>query len=228
MASNVRERKRTATGSSAVLERPAKPVKSARTPAKSGQAAYRRPRRFPETNSPYRQLRLLISGSMPRLRQALRAQLLALRSQLSELAARLHRAAEPKRNKLQTALFLAGSIAIAVFAVFQVLYTTATTVLFDGVELGTVASEEEALMARQSVERSISSVLGYDYTVEDRMSYTTGLAFRSAVVDESVLEEALNENLNVVEHGYELYVGGEFIGATQTEGAFEEIGRAHV
>ena len=35
--------------------------------------------------------------------------------------------------------------------------------------------------------------------------------------------DLLSENLRVVEHGYELYVNGEFIGATQTEGAFEEL-----
>ncbi|MDE6880781.1 MAG: peptidoglycan DD-metalloendopeptidase family protein [Oscillospiraceae bacterium] len=184
---------------------------------------FRQQRRFPESNSPYRQLRLLLLGSMPRLRQAVHTWLRELRSRLSELKTRLRPAEKPRRAKVQTAVFLAASIAIAVFAVFQVLYTTATTVTFDGVELGTVATEEEAQTARLSVEQSISTVLGYNYTVADRMSYTTGLAFRSAVVDESTLEEALSENLKVVEHGYELYVGGECIGATQTEGAFEEL-----
>ena len=185
---------------------------------------YRLRRRFPESNSSYRQLRLLLAGSMPRIRQAIRNRLLALRSRLSELKTRRKTSEEARRRtKIQTAVFLAASLSIAIFAVFQVLYTTAITVTFDGVELGTVATEEEAQIARLSVEQSISSVLGYDYTVADRMSCTSGLAFRSAVVDESTLEEALSENLKVVEHGYELYVNGEFIGATQTQGAFEEL-----
>ena len=196
------------------LQRPAQ----ARTPG------YRGRRRFPESNSPYRQARLLLAGSMPRIRQSVRDWFRRLRSQLSELAQRLRPSAETRRNKIQTAVFLAASIAIAVFAVFEVLYTTATTVIFDGVELGTVANEEEAQLARHSVEQSISDVLGYDYTITDsRVSYTTGLTFRSAVVDEAQLEEALSDSLRVVEHGYALYVGGEFIGATQTEGAFEEL-----
>ena len=37
------------------------------------------------------------------------------------------------------------------------------------------------------------------------------------------LEEALSSTLRVVEHGYALYIDGDFIGATQTEGAFEAL-----
>ncbi len=57
----------------------------------------------------------------------------------------------------------------------------------------------------------------------DKVSYTTGLAYRGALVDEADLEAALSESLRVVEHGYALYVGGERIGATQTEGALEGL-----
>lgn len=184
--------------------------------------SFRDRQRFPESSSPYQQLRLLAAGSMPLLRQKLRCGVYRLRSLLDAAIAMLRRITEPRR--FHVALFLAGSVAVAVFAVFNVLYTTATTVSFDGVELGTVATEEEAKAAQLSVERSISNVLGYDYTLEDsRVSYTTGLTFRSAVVDESSLEEALSDSLRVVEHGYALYVDGVFIGATQTEGAFEEL-----
>ena len=124
---------------------------------------------------------------------------------------------------MPAALFLAASLAVTVFAVFQVLYTTATTVTFDGVELGTVASEEAAQAAVLSVERSISDAIGSDYTLEaSKVSYSTHLTYRSALVDETDLEEALSDTLRVVEHGYALYVGGEFIGATQTEGAMED------
>ena len=184
--------------------------------------SFRDRQRFPESSSPYQQLRLLAAGSMPLLRQKLRCGVYRLRSLLDAAIAMLRRITEPRR--FHVALFLAGSVAVAVFAVFNVLYTTATTVSFDGVELGTVATEEEAKAAQLSVERSISNVLGYDYTLEDsRVSYTTGLTFRSAVVDESSLEGALSDSLRVVEHGYALYVDGVFIGATQTEGAFEEL-----
>ena len=183
---------------------------------------FRARQRFPESNSSYRQLKLLLRGCMPLVRQKLWGRLCSLRAMIAHLSAHLRRLTEPRR--FHHIVFVAGSLAVAVFAVFNVLYTTATTVVFDGVELGTVANEAEAQAARMSVEQSISSVLGYDYTVEDsKVSYSTGLTFRSAVVDEARLEEALSDTLRVVEHGYALYVGGTFIGATQTEGALEQL-----
>lgn len=185
--------------------------------------SFRDRQRFPESSSPYQQLRLLLQGSRPLVRQKVRSAVYRLRSLWAELCARLRREGEPRRV-VPTALFLTASVAVAVFAVYNVLYTTATTFMLDGVELGTVASEEEAQAVRASVERSISDVLGYDYTIKDsKISYNTGRAFRSAVDDGDELEAALAEELHVVEHGYALYVGGEFIGATQTEGAFEEL-----
>ena len=186
--------------------------------------SYRDRQRFPESNSAYRQLQLLLAGSMPLLRQRARGLIYRVRSAISEFVTRMRRVTEPKR--VHAAVFLAAGLAIAVFAVFQVLYTTATTVIYDGVDMGTVASEAEAQAAFLSVERSISDAIGSDYSVEpSRVSYTTGLAYRSAVVDESELEEVLSSALRagVVEHGYALYVDNTFIGATQTEGALEEL-----
>lgn len=184
--------------------------------------SFRDRQRFPESSSPYKQLHLLVQGSMPLVRSRLRAAVYRVRSLLADIKARLQVLTMPRR--FHTAVFLAGSLAIAVFAVFNALYTTGTTVTLDGVTLGTVASQEEAEAAKLSVERSISDVVGYDYTLEDsKVSYSTGLTYRSAVVDEAELEEALSDSLRMVEHGYALYVDGEMIGATQTEGALEEL-----
>ena len=130
------------------------------------------------------------------------------------------------RRRIHPLVYLSAGTAVAVIAVFNLLYTTATTVSIDGVELGAVASEAEAQAARASVEENLSAVLGYDYTIEDSVvsySYSTGLTARSALVDESVIEEALSNSIHVVEHGYALYVNGEFVGATQTKGALEGL-----
>ena len=184
--------------------------------------SFRDRQRFPESSSPYKQLRLLLQGSMPLVRSKLRALVYQVRSLLADIAARLHVVSLPRRA--QTAVFLAGSLAVAVFAVFNALYTTGTTVTLDGVALATVASQEEAEAAKLSVERSISDVVGYDYTLEEsKVSYSTGLTARSAVVDEAQLEAALSDSLRMVAHGYALYVDGELIGATQTQGALEEL-----
>ncbi len=184
---------------------------------------YRAHRRFPESSSPYRQLRLLLRGSMPLLRQKAGGLKYQIRSVFSKLAARL-RERTPRHRLIQASVFLTAGVILAVYAAFQVLYTTATTLTFDGQELGTVASEEEAQAAVRQVESSISRVLGSSYTLEpDKVSYTTGLAFRSALVEESDLEAALSESLRVVEHGYVLTVDGQTLGATQTQGAFEGL-----
>ena len=185
---------------------------------------YRNRRRFPESSSPYRQLQLLLSGSMPLLRQKLRDAVYRVRSAIDGVVSRHRRDARRKGWLLQTTLFMAASLALIVYAAFQVLYTNAITVTFDGKELGTVASEEDVQAAVMSVERSISDALGSSYTLEaDKMTYTTSLTYRGALVDEADLEAALNETLRVVEHGYALYVGDEFIGATQIKDAMEGL-----
>ncbi len=186
--------------------------------------SFRDRQRFPESNSSLTQLRLLLAGLMPLLRHKASSVLFRIKAFFSRLAVRLGGLAEQRHRAVHAAVFLTASVALAVFAVYHVLYTTGTTVLLDGVALGTVANEEEAKAAKLSVERSISDVVGYDYTLEDsQVSYDTGRTFRSSIVDEDELETALAESLGVVEHGYALYVGGEFIGATQTEGAFEQL-----
>ncbi len=179
-------------------------------------------RLFPESSSSWQQLRFLVQGLSPAVRQKLSGGTCRLHELRRNFAARLRMLPTPRR--VHAAVFLAASLTVAVYSVYTVRYTTATTVTFDGVELGTVASENEAQAARMSVEQAISAVLGYDYTMEDdRVAYTTGLTARSALVDEAELEEALSSTLRVVEHGYALYIGGEFIGATQTEGAFDAL-----
>ncbi|MDE7219111.1 MAG: M23 family metallopeptidase [Oscillospiraceae bacterium] len=184
---------------------------------------YRARRRFPESSSPYRQLHLLLRGSMPLLRQKVGSLGYRIRSLFDRMMVRL-RERTPRHQFIQTAVFLSIGVSVAAFAAFQVLYTTATTLSFEGRVLGAVASEEEAQSAVRQVEDSISQVLGSRYSLEpDRVSYSTGLTFRSALVEEADLEAALSESLRVVEHGYVLYVGGEAIGATQTQGAFEGL-----
>lgn len=184
---------------------------------------YRLRRRFPEASSSSRQLRLLLVGSMPLLRQKVKSLIYRVRSLFSGLVVKA-RETRTGWRLVQTAVFLAAGLALMVFTANRVLYTTATTLSFEGRELGTVASEEEAMIAVEHVEESISRALGSRYSLEpDKVSYTTGLAYRGTLIDESDLEEALSQSLRVMEHGYSLYVGGELIGSTQIKGAYEEL-----
>ncbi len=182
-------------------------------------------RRFPESSSASRQLQLLLAGSMPLLRQKVRGAAYQLRSFFSTLALKIKtRQAGNDHRFIQSAVFIAASLLLTIFAANRVLYTTATTLFFEGKELGTVASEAEAQAAVENVESSISRMLGSRYSLSpESLSYTTGVAYRGALVEEADLEEALSQSLRVVEHGYALYVNGDFIGATQTEGALDEL-----
>ena len=183
---------------------------------------YRSRRQFAESNSLLRQMKLLAEGCVPFVKDRFASAALAVRSALHTIGAQLSRFSVPQG--VQMAAFLTASVALVVYAAFNIFYTTATTVSYNGVELATVASEEEAAAVRMSVERSISDVVGYDYTLEDStVSYSTGYAYRSDVEDSEALEAALSSQLEVVEHGYALYVNGQFVGATQTEGALEDL-----
>ncbi len=189
-------------------------------------------RRFPESNSPILQMVLMLKGFKPLLRQKRQRVSHKIKSAFARLQALLwSRRKNVPSWPLRVALLIVGPLIVAIWA-FQLLYTNATTVFFDGVELGTVATEEEARAARSSVEASVSQALGYDFTLEDdKVVYTTHLTYRSALVDEAEIEEALTDNLEetigdllpATAHGYALYVDGVFIGATQTQGAMEEL-----
>lgn len=219
-----RDKKRTAK--KAQPARTAKPKHAASTPDSRPRRAvnyHRSHRRFPESSNPYRQLQLLLAGSMPLLRQKVGGLMYRIRSVFSKLAARI-RQRTPRHRLIQAAVFLTAGLVLVMYAAFQVLYTTATTLSFEGRELGTVASEEEAQAAVRQVETSISQMLGSSYTLEPgQVSYTTGLTYRGALVEKADLEAALSESLRVVEHGFALYVDGDLIGATQTREALEEL-----
>ena len=183
---------------------------------------FRTTRQFAESNSLHRQVKLLIAGCMPCVKDRARSALRLLLSAVNSIYEALCKVRAPRG--VQTAAFLTVSTAIAVFAVFNVLYTTGTAVSYNGVELGIVATAEEADAVRASVERSISDAVGYDYTLEDSdVSYSTGYAYRTDVGNSEDLENALSEQVGALERGYALYVDDQFIGATQTEGALEEL-----
>ena len=199
-----------------------KPHSKAANKAAKNVAEIRNRRQFAESNTFHRQVKLLIEGMMPCVRDRAHNVLLMLRSAIHSMCEAIGKIRIP--GGVQKVAFLTASIAIAVFAAFNILYTTGTTVMFNGVALGTVATAEEAAAVRMAVEQNISSVVGYNYTLEDsQVFYSTGVTSRSSVGNSQDLEAALSAQLGVIEHGYALYVDGQFVGATQTEGALEGL-----
>ena len=121
---------------------------------------FRDRRQFPESGSRIKQLRYLLMGLMPMIKQQTRSQVNAA---LSVLETVLHHARlATARRHGQVGVFLTASILIAVLAVFGTLYTNGTTVLVNGVEVATVSSREEAQAARLAVEQTISEAVGYE------------------------------------------------------------------
>lgn len=196
--------------------------KSAQQKAVKKVLRYQQHRDFVEESSLNRQLRLLIKGCLPCVKDRCASTMMAVRSALHTVSAYLGRVHVP--HGVQLTAFFTASVVLVTYAALTLLYTTATTVSFNGEELATVASEEEAAAARMSVERAVSDVVGYDYTLEDSaVSYSTGLTYRSNVDGKEKLESELNSRVDVVEHGYALYVDDVLVGATQTAGALEAL-----
>ena len=167
---------------------------------------------FPESNRLLGQLRILSGALLPFLLACVSAFFWRIGAWWTRLYARLLNYRE--RMHLPVAAFLAASILIAASAVFVSVFTFGTTVTYDGTELGTVPTEEAAVTALSEVEDELSGVLGDSFTLDmSLVSYSTGIVPRRSVVDEAAIETNLNDQLDLVKHGYALYVDDEFIGA---------------
>ena len=166
-------------------------------------------RQFAESDRLSRQAKLFVAGMMPCVRDKARGALLLLRSAVDAVCEMIGKVRVP--TGVQATAFIAASLSIAVFAVFNILNTTGT-----GMELGAVATAEETAAVRMSA--SISEVA--NYTLEDsQVSYSTGVDSRGRMGG----QDAQDTQMGVMEHGYALYIDGQFIGATQTAGAFEDL-----
>jgi len=151
------------------------------------------------------------------------------REKLSGLRARSLRAgrrAAPRTRRLNPFVFVAGAMAVTAVAVFFSLYTTATTVSYNGTPLEIVDSAETARRVAARVEGVTAKTLGSAFQIsEEALHYSTGLVQRSALNEgaEEALEEELTREIGLVTYGYSLYVDGEKIGATVYEGALEDL-----
>ena len=184
---------------------------------------FRSKRQFPESASPLLQLYYALLGCLPLVRQKLWGGLLRIRSLMSEASAWMWRFSRKKDSHAVLFVPLAGLIIL--LAVPAVLYTRAATVTLDGEEVGVVASAEEAEAAVKSVEGTLSKQLEETYRLEENADLTieVGRTFRSNVGDTETLKENIQEKLHVVEEGYALYINDTFVGATQTQGAYEDL-----
>ena len=185
---------------------------------------HRRHRRgaFPESNRFWAQIRILLGAQVPLLGAMVRGWWMNLRGRLAAVRNKGRSAFERKR--LPVPVFLAAAVIITVPAVFFSLFTWGITVVYDGQELGTVATASAADTAVSEVEQEVSSVLGNSFTLDESLvSYSSGLVTRRSVVDTETVESNLNDELNLTTYAYSLYVDGECIGSNESKEALEAL-----
>lgn len=179
--------------------------------------------RFPESDYGLVQRLLFVRGMMPRLGGAVSERLLNRRKR----SARGNTRAKNWIDALHVhpAVFLLGSMAVALAAVGLSLYTVGTAVSYGGRELCVVAGQAEVDLAVAQVEETTRQTLGRaDYTVDPEAVQThRKLTARRDVAESAALRDALTEEIGLIDYGYVLYVGGERVAATPYAGALEEL-----
>ncbi len=116
---------------------------------------------------------------------------------------------------LNPASFLAGAAIIGITATVGVMYTPSYVVAVDGVAVGTVRSTAVFDQTVGRVEARASSILGYDYSMDQNISYDFALTKRGELTPVAELESYLFSGIDEVIKTYSLTVNGQFIGAAQ-------------
>ena len=124
-----------------------------------------------------------------------------------------------RRTKVGPALFLAAALSLTAAGVLGTLYGPAYTVTVDGVELGLVNSMDAVAEAVERVESRASSILGYDYTLDQNVEYSFQVALKEDLVPVSTVETYLFDQIGEVMKISVLSVNGQVIGAADDDAA---------
>lgn len=123
--------------------------------------------------------------------------------------------------------FLSAACLVGVVLICTTLYSVSYAVYVDGESVGTVDSRDTVAAAISSVEESSRSLLGYDYTVDNDITYRVGFSLRSSLDGEDVFEDYFFSHLDSGEdeglRQYEVIVGGQFVGVIDSKSAFNAI-----
>ena len=178
--------------------------------------------KFPESNHILTQLLILSTALVPMLSYVLQSRWFKFRSFLSRCWIFIRSVIEHFR--VPAPLFLTSTVAVAAAAVFVSVFTWGTTVTYGDTTLGIVADETEAAAAIDNVELELATVLGSTFTLDrELVSYSREIVPRSSITEAETVEETLNEQFDLVEYGYALYVDGVYIGTTRTREALEDL-----
>ena len=112
-------------------------------------------------------------------------------------------------------LLIAGVIGVAL--VVGTVYTPSYVVSVDGVTLGVVTDPDVFEGAMDRVEARASDILGYDYTLNNAITYEFALTEKDKLSNVGDFETYLFDQIGEVMKSYVLKVNGEFIGAAEDE-----------
>jgi len=145
---------------------------------------------------------------------------------LRRTAHRCHEALAGRRYAAP-ASFLVVSGVMGLILTVTTLYTVSYAVYVDGENVGAVADRSTVADAVASVEAMGSRMLGYEYTVDNDISYRYALTLRSDLSQESVFEDYFSTKMDTVEEDdarlYEITVEGQSMGVIESKAEFNNL-----
>ena len=127
------------------------------------------------------------------------------------------------RPVLDPVPFLAAAAVIGVTATVGAVYTPGYVVTVNGVDVGLVKSQSVFEQVETRVQSRASDILGYEYTLDNEVSYDFALAKRGELTPVAELESYLFNTIDEVIQGYSLTVDGQFIGAARTRAELDAL-----
>lgn len=119
--------------------------------------------------------------------------------------------------------FLAGAAVIGVAATLAVVYTPSYVVTVNGTDIGTVRNQAVFEQVEARVEARASTILGYEYSLDNDVSYDFALIKRGELTPVAQFESYLFDHIQEVMKAYTLTVNGTFIGAAQDRAQLDAL-----
>lgn len=160
------------------------------------------------------------------LRQEAAVWLSELYISLRRTAHRCHEALAGRRYAAPVS-FLAVSGVMGLILTVSTLYTVSYAVYVDGENVGAVADQSTVDAAITSVEAIGSRTLGYDYTVDNDISYRLALTLRSDLTEKEELRDYFSTKMDATDEDdarlYEITVDGQRMGIIENKAEFNNL-----
>lgn len=123
--------------------------------------------------------------------------------------------------------FLALSAALGLTLTVTTLYTVSYAVYVDGENVGAVADQSTVESAVTTVEAMGTRMLGYDYTVDNDISYRFALSLRSDLSGEETFEDYFSNQMDASDGDdmrlYEIMLDGQVLGVIENKAEFNNL-----